>query len=148
MENRGGDDAGDPSFPKCPHCERDLHGLPITQKIAKMWSRGQYDEQYSAAEDDSPVVCSGSDFIGPMPPQPYTFTSVYPNWQTWFGGWTIPDIEQLRLRADAWIPVTYTRPHAPWLFTVETRENEQEIVNVSVRLSEGGWMNVGSLERD
>ena len=52
---------------KCWHCGRDWHGLPITERIAEMYARRTYDEAYSLAGDDSPVLCAGSDFIGPMP---------------------------------------------------------------------------------
>lgn len=52
---------------KCWHCGRDWHGLPITRRIAQMYARRTYDETYSSANDDSPVVCPGSDFIGPIP---------------------------------------------------------------------------------
>ncbi|MEN6546901.1 MAG: hypothetical protein ABFE07_12765 [Armatimonadia bacterium] len=52
---------------KCWHCGREWHGLPITQRIAQMYARRTYDETYSLAEDDSPVLCRGSNFIGPMP---------------------------------------------------------------------------------
>lgn len=52
---------------KCWHCGRDWHGLPITERIAEMYARRTYDEAYSLADDDSLVLCAGSDFIGPMP---------------------------------------------------------------------------------
>lgn len=52
---------------KCWHCGREWHGLPITERIAEMYARRAYDEAYSLAEDDSPVLCEGSAFIGPMP---------------------------------------------------------------------------------
>lgn len=63
----GGYDYGDPGFPNCPHCGRDWHGLPLTAQVGLMYDVGFYFEDYSAAEDDSPIVCRGSDFIGPMP---------------------------------------------------------------------------------
>lgn len=66
-ESRQGYDYGDPTYPKCPHCDRHWHGLAITERIAKMYRFGYYDEKYVAAEDDSRVLCQGSDFIGPMP---------------------------------------------------------------------------------
>ncbi len=72
---------------KCWHCGREWHGLPITQRIAGMYARRTYDEGYSLAEDDSPVLCHGSDFIGPMPrPRGPRITAVTigsstpPNW--------------------------------------------------------------------
>lgn len=51
---------------KCWHCGRDWHGLPVTQRIADMYSRRTFDEDYRLADDDSPVLCEGSDLIGPI----------------------------------------------------------------------------------
>jgi len=51
----------------CPHCDRDWHGLAITEKIVGMYDISRYDENYRYDTDDSPVVCPGSDFIGPVP---------------------------------------------------------------------------------
>lgn len=61
---------GDPTYPKCWHCGRHWHGLPITLQIAAMYERGAYDEEYDAANDTTPILCRGSEFIGPMPAQP------------------------------------------------------------------------------
>jgi hypothetical protein len=56
----------------CPHCDDEWHGLPITKKMRKM--RAHYcgcpqcvDQlaAYRSTEDDSPVWCPGSEFIGP-----------------------------------------------------------------------------------
>lgn len=60
---------GDHTYPRCPHCGRHWHGLRITERIATMYSWGHYDNDYTVADDDSPVVCEGSDFIGPQRPQ-------------------------------------------------------------------------------
>ena len=68
-----GYDFGDPTYPKCPHCDRDFHGLPITQKIVEMYDWGHYNEEYSYAKDTTPVLCQGSDFIGPMPSEKPVF---------------------------------------------------------------------------
>src|SRR3990167_6322926 len=46
-------------------CGRDWHGLPITQRIDGMRSYGQFDPEYVYAEDDSPVMCVGSNTPGP-----------------------------------------------------------------------------------
>lgn len=62
----GGYDYNDPDYPKCPHCHRSWHGLAITQRIEGMAWRGVMDPDYRYAEDDSPVLCPGSDFIGPV----------------------------------------------------------------------------------
>lgn len=52
----------------CPHCGRHWHGLPLTAEVAMMYAAGIYDPTYSVDSDDSPVVCPGSTFIGPLPP--------------------------------------------------------------------------------
>ena len=64
-EPRQGYDYGDPQYPKCWHCQRAWHGLPVTERIAAMYSRGVFDEDYRVDADDSPVLCEGSEFIGP-----------------------------------------------------------------------------------
>lgn len=65
-EPRTGYSCGDPTFPRCGHCDRHWHGLPITERIAEMYADGVYDPEYLVAKDDSPVLCEGSEFIGPM----------------------------------------------------------------------------------
>ena len=60
----------DPDYPRCPHCGRHWHGLPITARIAHMYRRRWYDPGYEYASDTSPVLCDGSDFIGPRRPPP------------------------------------------------------------------------------
>lgn len=64
-EPETGYDFDDPDFPECPHCNRDWHGLAITMRIERMRQYGKFDVNYKSAEDDSPVLCPGSDFIGP-----------------------------------------------------------------------------------
>ena len=54
-------------YDRCPHCGRHWHGIPVTEQIDAMYGMGVYDEGYSTDSDDSPVLCQGSDFIGPMP---------------------------------------------------------------------------------
>ena len=66
-EPRRGYAYGDPTYPRCGHCNRHWHGLPITQRIAAMYARGRFDEKYLTVDDTSAVLCQGSDFIGPMP---------------------------------------------------------------------------------
>lgn len=61
------DDYNADRYDRCPHCDRHWHGLAITERIAEMYRYGRFDEAYSADEDDSRVLCQGSDFIGPMP---------------------------------------------------------------------------------
>lgn len=62
----GGYDYNDPGYPRCPHCHRDWHGLAITERIERMRWTGTMDADYRYAEDDSPVLCPGSEFIGPV----------------------------------------------------------------------------------
>lgn len=64
-EPETGYDFDDPDFPECSHCNRDWHGLAITERIERMRQYGTFDANYKYAEDDSPVLCPGSDFIGP-----------------------------------------------------------------------------------
>lgn len=53
---------------RCPHCQRHWHGMPLTEHIADMYAEGEYQLDYNYAADTSPIVCPGSEFIGPMPP--------------------------------------------------------------------------------
>ncbi|QZD97589.1 hypothetical protein SEA_LONELYBOI_71 [Gordonia phage LonelyBoi] len=66
----GGYDYDDPDFPKCGHCGRDWHGLAITERMEEMRWRGELDDDYRYSEDDSRVICPGSEFIGPLPTPP------------------------------------------------------------------------------
>lgn len=65
----GGYDYNDPDFPKCPHCDRDFHGIALTQRILDMRNLTGWDENYRVDTDYSPMVCEGSLFIGPVRPQ-------------------------------------------------------------------------------
>lgn len=63
----GGAFAHDPDpYPRCPHCGRDWHYLALTQRIEGMYEVGEYDESYVFDADDSPIICPGSEFIGPL----------------------------------------------------------------------------------
>lgn len=78
---------GDPTYPKCPHCNRHWHGLRLTQKIASMYSSGNYDPDYGTATDDSPIVCEGSEFIGPQrQPENDGWGYTWPSWTIITGG--------------------------------------------------------------
>lgn len=91
-EPETGYDFDDPDFPGCPHCNRDWHGLAITERIERMRQYGTFDVNYKYAEDDSPVLCPGSDFIGP---------------------WATPhQIDQMRLRRRRGMTVTLS---ASWI---------------------------------
>jgi hypothetical protein len=43
----------------------------VTERIAEMYSAGQFDESYRVDEDDSRVLCEGSEFIGPARPEAF-----------------------------------------------------------------------------
>ncbi|WP_131810459.1 hypothetical protein [Mycolicibacter heraklionensis] len=60
------DDYNTNRYDKCWHCDRDWHGIAITERIERMRWSGRFDEAYRVADDDSPVLCPGSDFIGPV----------------------------------------------------------------------------------
>lgn len=60
------DDYNTNRYDKCWHCDRDWHGIAITERIEQMRWMGRYNETYRVADDDSPVLCPGSDFIGPV----------------------------------------------------------------------------------
>jgi hypothetical protein len=64
------DDYNTNRYDKCWHCGRDWHGIPITERIEQMRWMGAFNETYRLADDDSAVLCPGSDFIGPVPPNP------------------------------------------------------------------------------
>ncbi len=54
-------------YDRCPHCRRSWHGLPVTAYTAYIGA-GEYD----GTDDDSRILCHGSTFIGPMPPESTT----------------------------------------------------------------------------
>ncbi len=61
------DDYNADRYEKCWHCGGDWHGIALTRRVVEMYTLGRYNETYSIGDDDSPVVCPGSDFIGPPP---------------------------------------------------------------------------------
>lgn len=52
----------------CPHCSRDLHDAPLSERVAQMYAQHVFDPDYSAEEDLSPIVCVGSFTEGPPRP--------------------------------------------------------------------------------
>lgn len=52
--------------PRCAHCGSDEHHLAITERIEEMRDWGLYDETYRYDEDDSRVVCPGTNTPGPV----------------------------------------------------------------------------------
>lgn len=101
----GGYDYNDPDYPKCPHCRRTWHGLAITQRIEGMAWRGVMDPDYRYADDDSPVLCPGSDFIGPVatPEQLYWIRSSEETKRSFPNG-RIPSINEVLLAAMQGVP--------------------------------------------
>jgi hypothetical protein len=59
--------SGSAEYPRCSHCDREWHGLPVIDHSAKMHKRSEFDEGYRTETDESRVLCRGSDYIGPMP---------------------------------------------------------------------------------
>ncbi|AIY32502.1 hypothetical protein PBI_LUCKY2013_141 [Mycobacterium phage Lucky2013] len=70
----------------CWHCNRDVHEAPLTERVAKMYDRHSFDLEYSAEEDDSPIICLGSGAIGPARPRTWSNST----WQT--VGYTMADL--------------------------------------------------------
>jgi hypothetical protein len=109
----------DPEYPRCPRCHRHWHGLPITARIASMYHWGRYDPEYEYASDTSPVLCEGSDFIGPMRPPP-TYEQRKQHSDLGFGYIQI-QIEGLGARAQATF-TAYDQTWTPtWTFVVGGR---------------------------
>lgn len=57
---------------RCPHCGDDWHGLAVTERVRRMRSAYCGCERcereladYRSADDDTPLWCPGSNFIGP-----------------------------------------------------------------------------------
>lgn len=95
----------------CPHCDREWHGLRITARIEQMRSFGHFDESYRYADDDSEVLCEGSEFIGPMKYGPrqelgpgWGFVAGWPfnpRWEVSVGSWMI-DLDDYQRRQRRW----------------------------------------------
>lgn len=86
---------------KCPHCDGEWHGLPITERVREM--RAYYCgcpacadqlDQYRVDEDDSPIWCPGSEFIGPWA-NPAQLRRIREGMTSTEWGWVMPD-EYLR----------------------------------------------------
>lgn len=52
---------------ECPHCFRQRHPEPLTERMAAMYTHRVFDPKYDRAADTSPVVCIGADYYGPLP---------------------------------------------------------------------------------
>lgn len=64
----------------CWHCGRHWHGLAITEAIDRMYQIGRYEPEYIHADDNSPVLCPGSEFIGPITADGLTYWERHPRW--------------------------------------------------------------------
>ncbi|UVT24957.1 hypothetical protein NXT08_22410 [Rhodococcus pyridinivorans] len=82
---------------KCPHCDGEWHGLPITERVREM--RAYYCgcpacadqlDQYRVHEDDSPIWCPGSEFIGPWANQAQ-LRRIREGMTSTEWGWWVPD---------------------------------------------------------
>lgn len=121
-----------PSEPRQPlphqcHCFRDRHEQPLTQKVSDMLSQHRFDPNYRAQEDDSPIICVGSETYGPNRGAPASSVSVSS------GGYTMADLNAMKgsmwtfstgpgweaLMKSAGLSVTYTN-------TVEKMEMSKE----------------------
>lgn len=149
----GGYDYNDPDYPKCPHCHRDWHGLAITDRIEQMRWNGVMDQDYRYADDDSTVLCPGSDFIGPVRPvnNPWSLSS--------YRGWQLPSYTWPRAVAREEIPPDSLAPgllflhrallddiladadlaftHRPWLNAPDINDGDRVAVVMGRRRFEG-----------
>lgn len=81
-ENRSGYDH-DVNQVDCPHsfCREPWHGLAITRRMQQMRRAGYVDPEYRHADDNSAILCPGSDFDGEFIPPGYDTS------------WTLPETE-------------------------------------------------------
>lgn len=70
---------------ECPHCFRQRHPEPLTQRQAKMYDSCVFDASYGVLADTSPVVCIGADYQGPavVGCKPYGWMSGLYTWPTY-----------------------------------------------------------------
>ncbi|MDL9944194.1 hypothetical protein QSJ19_01075 [Gordonia sp. ABSL11-1] len=120
---------------RCPHCFRTWHGLAITQRLERMRIeyqdralnarlRGEESEYAESAildgyrydEDDSRVICPGSDFIGPIQTPPRCGCAQCLAWRAVIGDDETPgDVARRTSVGDAFIrmEVNYRHPSFP-----------------------------------
>ncbi|WP_032384689.1 hypothetical protein [Rhodococcoides fascians] len=116
-------------------CGRDWHGLPITQRIDSMRSYGEFDPDYVFAEDDSPVMCVGSNTSGPWR-QPDKRSGMWRE-DGLFVGLT-GYMDRIRERMDS----GYQMPTPPSRSSVNFAEGG--VVSIS---SSNGWTQIGTIDR-
>lgn len=77
---------------RCWHCGEDWHGLAITEEMRRMRRWGEMDAGYRYAEDESPVWCPGSEFIGPWA-TPRQLGRIRAGWDSpWNRRWELPEL--------------------------------------------------------
>lgn len=77
---------------RCWHCGEDWHGLTITEEMRRMRRWGEVDAGYRYAEDESPVRCPGSEFIGPWA-TPRQLDRIRNGWDSpWNRRWELPEV--------------------------------------------------------
>ncbi|TDP29871.1 hypothetical protein [Nocardia ignorata] len=88
-----------------PWCDADWHGLAITTRMRAMRRAGYVDPDYRYADDDSEVLCPGSDFEGEFTPPVDLRAGIDTGWGTFadtmrrvaawhseiLGTWPLPD---------------------------------------------------------
>lgn len=126
------DDYNTNRYDKCWHCSRDWHGVAITQRVEQMRWSGRFDEDYRVVDDDSPVLCPGSDFIGPV--QALSAS-----------GYSIRDFPHARERLSM-------RRDFPFYVTVDLDAvNRSFLTRHGFTIDEfesGGWRNIGHISDD
>lgn len=59
---------------QCPHCLRPWHNGPLTETVKNMFELHSFDPNYDPDEDDSSILCVGSDHQGPpRPPRRWSY---------------------------------------------------------------------------
>jgi hypothetical protein len=61
--------APEPLVEFCPHCSRDWHTQALTEEVARMYDGHRFTPGYNPAQDNSPIVCVGSETQGPARPK-------------------------------------------------------------------------------
>lgn len=95
----------DPQPHQCPHCLRPRHPGPLTRTVASMLGAHQFDPDYDPDKDDSPILCVGADYQGPVSPngQSKSFIGTIQGapWVEYTDGsgnpWTIADLNALKM---------------------------------------------------
>lgn len=101
---------------ECPHCFRQSHPEPLTQRQAQMYDSHTFDPSYDVVADESGIVCIGADYEGPAKASSVPPWKTGPSWQQ-----TGPSWQQMMktmvgdLGFDHGNPVGYSISVGPWL---------------------------------